>query len=251
VTSRSRKAEEETTLSELEVLVELQELDIRLSQLAHRSLTLPERDQLEALREQDSKLQSELDEIADELNALRQSQNDREVEIQHLEDKVARATSSLYGDDMTSPKDATVLQSEIDSLSGRQSLLEDQIIEIMEQIEPFANEESRIESARHDCRSQMTALEEQIAAHINEIDSERESVVIEKRNVEERAGGELIELYAENRKRMGDHIAVGRLVGTSCGACFLEIAAVEIDRIRRLPSDEPSECPECGALLVR
>ena len=191
MTRRSRKAEEETTLSELEVLVELQELDIRLSQLAHRSLTLPERDQLEALREQDSKLQSELDEIADELNALRQSQNDREVEIQHLEDKVARATSSLYGDDMTSPKDATVLQSEIDSLSGRQSLLEDQIIEIMEQIEPFSNEESRIESARHDCRSQMTALEEQIAAHINEIDSERESVVIEKRNVEERAGVEL------------------------------------------------------------
>ena len=73
----------------------------------------------------------------------------------------------------------------------------------------------------------------------------------EKRGVETRAGSDLVKLYEDNRRRMGDHTAVGRLVGTSCGACFLEIAAVEIDRIRRLPSDQPSECPECGALVVR
>ena len=127
-------AEEATTLSELEVLVELQELDTRLSQLAHRAATLPEREQLVLVQAQDSKLQHELAQLAGQLTALRQSQSDREIEIQHLEDKVAKATSSLYGGEMTSPKEATALQSEIDSLSGRQSLLEDQIIEIMEEI---------------------------------------------------------------------------------------------------------------------
>ena len=152
---------------------------------------------------------------------------------------------------MTSPKEATALQSEIDSLSGRQSLLEDQIIEIMEEIEPFAKEESRIEAARSDFQLQISDLEQRISAQATEIESEQESVTAEKRAAEDRAGPQLSALYVENRKRMGDHTAVGRLVGTSCGACFLEIAAVEFDRVRRLPSNEPSECPECGALLVR
>jgi len=238
-------------LSELEVLVELQELDTRLSQLAHRAATLPEREQLVLVQEQDSKLQHELAQLAGQLTALRQSQSDREIEIQHLEDKVAKATSSLYGGEMTSPKEATALQSEIDALSGRQSLLEDQIIEIMEEIEPFAKEESRIEAARSDFQLQISDLEQRISAQATEIESEQESVTAEKRAAEDRAGPQLSALYVENRKRMGDHTAVGRLVGTSCGACFLEIAAVEIDRVRRLPSNEPSECPECGALLVR
>ena len=91
-------------MSELEVLVELQELDTRLSQLAHRSKTLPEYEQLAILQAEDSELKNSFDEIEVELSALRRSQNDREAEIQQLEDKIAKATSSLYGGDMTSPK---------------------------------------------------------------------------------------------------------------------------------------------------
>lgn len=238
-------------MSELEVLVELQELDTRLSQLDHRSKTLPEHGQLITLKAEDENLQSSFKEIEADLSLLRQSQNDREIEIQQLEDKIAKATSSLYGGDMTSPKDAAALQSEIDSLSRRQSILEDQIIELMEKIEPYATEEGRIETARSACQAAIGGITEKIASVLLEIEDERDAVTNEKRGVEERAGNELVKLYEDNRKRMGDHTAVGRLVGTSCGACFLEIAAVEIDRIRRLPSDQPSECPECGALLVR
>ena len=238
-------------MSELEVLVELQELDTRLSQLAHRSKTLPEYEQLANVQADDRELQNSFGLIEAELSTLRQSQSDREAEIQQLEDKIAKATSSLYGGDMTSPKDAAALQGEIESLSKRQSILEDQIIELMERIEPYATEETRIEKARIDCQEAVTAIEGKIASALSEVEEERESVVDAKRGAETRAGSDLVRLYEDNRKRMGDHTAVGRLVGTSCGACFLEIAAVEIDRIRRLPSDEPSECPECGALVVR
>jgi len=238
-------------LSDLEVLVELQELDTRLSQLDHKCKTLPELAHLAKLEAEDSQLQSDFAEIEVELSALRNNQNDRETEIQQLEDKIAKATSSLYGGDMTSPKEAAALQSEIDSIAGRQSLLEDQIIDLMEKIEPYATEEERIEKARRVCSDATKETQDKISEALSEIEAERLSVEGEKQGVEERAGNELVVLYEDNRKRMGDHTAVGRLVGTSCGACFLEIAAVEIDRIRRLPSDQPSECPECGALLVR
>ena len=71
-------------MSELEVLVELQELDTRLSQLTHRSKTLPEYEQLATLQAEDSELKNSFGEIEVELSTLRQSQNDREAEIQQL-----------------------------------------------------------------------------------------------------------------------------------------------------------------------
>ena len=93
-------------MSDLEVLVELQELDTRLSQLDHKCKTLPELAHLAKLEAEDRQLQSDFAEIELELSALRNNQNDRETEIQQLEDKIAKATSSLYGGDMTSPKEA-------------------------------------------------------------------------------------------------------------------------------------------------
>ena len=233
------------------MLVELQELDTRLAQLSHRSETLPEHRQIVELRAEDARLGEQLAKITSETEVLRQAQRDREAEVQGLEDKIAKSTSALYGGEMTSPKDATALQNEIDSILRRQAVVEDQIIELMEQIEPFALEEAEIEGKRTVGAEALRDVDQLLAATQTEIEGERRAVNKERAEVEERGGVDLVALYDRNRNRMGDHTAVGRLVGTSCGACFLGISAVEIDRIRRLPTNEPSECPECGALLIR
>jgi hypothetical protein len=78
-------------LSELEVLVELQELDTRLAQLSHRFATLPEHKKISEVRGEEEKLEEQLDEIMIELKVLRQSQIDREAEVQGLEDKIAKS----------------------------------------------------------------------------------------------------------------------------------------------------------------
>ena len=233
------------------MLVELQEVDTRLAQLSHRFATLPEYQKITEVRGEGLNLEEQLDEIMIELKVLRQSQIDREAEVQGLEDKIAKSTSALYGGAITSPKDATAMQNEIESISRRQAVLEDQIIELMEQIEPFALKEAEIEAQRSLGGEKLRNLEDQLAVAQAEIEVEQRAVSTERAQIEERAGDDLVALYERNRNRMGDHTAVGRLVGTSCGACFLGISAVEIDRIRRLPSNEPSECPECGALLIR
>ena len=204
------------------MLVELQELDTRLAQLSHRSETLPEHRQIVELRAEDARLGEQLAKITSETEVLRQAQRDREAEVQGLED-----------------------------ILRRQAVVEDQIIELMEQIEPFALEEAEIEGKRTLGGETLRELDQLLAATQTEIEGERRAVNKERAEVEERGGVDLVALYDRNRDRMGDHTAGGRLVGTSCGACFLGISAVEIDRIRRLPSNEPSECPECGALLIR
>ena len=68
-------------MSELEVLVELQELDTRLSQLSHRYTTLPEKQQIAELQNEDRQLGDQLATIRGELEVLEQSQADREREV--------------------------------------------------------------------------------------------------------------------------------------------------------------------------
>ena len=56
--------------------------------------------------------------------------------------------------------------------------------------------------------------------------------------------------YDALRSQLGG-VAVARLAGATCQGCHLALSAVEVDRIRKLPVDEPVHCEECGRLLVR
>ena len=77
-------------LSELEVLVELQELDTRIGQLSYRSDNLPEHEQLMTLKGEDATLQSAIELLLVDLEVLRKDQQDREDEIQLLETKLQK-----------------------------------------------------------------------------------------------------------------------------------------------------------------
>ena len=61
---------------------------------------------------------------------------------------------------------------------------------------------------------------------------------------------ELLAEYEALRPAVGG-IAIARLVGGSCGGCHLGLSAVEVDRIKKLPPEEPAHCEECGRLLAR
>jgi predicted nucleic acid-binding Zn-ribbon protein len=56
--------------------------------------------------------------------------------------------------------------------------------------------------------------------------------------------------YDTLRSQLGG-VAIARLVGSTCQGCHLGLAAVEVDRIRKLGVDEIVHCEECGRLLVR
>jgi len=62
--------------------------------------------------------------------------------------------------------------------------------------------------------------------------------------------GEVLANY-ETLRSVPGQIGIARLVGSTCHGCHLELAAVEIDRLKKLPDDELVHCEECGCILVR
>jgi len=237
-------------VSGLEALAQLQDLDVRLSQLEHRLATLPELAEREQINAAQATLAAQDAELEGHIAVFQREQKRHEDEVASLEEKVAKSNEALYGGAITSPKEASAMQDEIASLGRRQESIEDEILELMEQIEPLDVDRTALAEQAAQLDTQMAAVEARMAEASLEIESERTEVQARRDALVESTSDELVALYDSHRAKMRDRIAIGRLTGATCGACHLEISAVDLDRIRSLGENEPGECPECGALLV-
>ena len=87
------------------------------------------------------------------------------------------------------------------------------------------------------------------------VEAEREiraAVVTEEARRKELAAtlpDELSQRYEGLRSRLGG-VGAARLAGDRCDGCHLTLSSVEVERIRRLPPDQLSSCPECDRILV-
>ncbi len=113
-------------------LLEVQEKDTRLSQLAHRGRTLPDAALLAEIDTRLARLRDEVvaaETIASDL-AVEQARADQDVA--QVRERAKRDRELLDSGAIGDPKQLQSLQSELESLARRQSDLEDVELEIME-----------------------------------------------------------------------------------------------------------------------
>ena len=237
-------------MTDLERLLDLQANDTAADQLRHRVEHLPERAELTRLHQVEADHRASLHDPERSSDALAREQKRLEDEIATIEAKVASVNGQLYGSAMTSPKEAQALQADLESLQRRQSTLEDEVIELMEQLEPVDERLAQIAAS-------ILVVEEEcdrVAATLVENEAE---VLAELHGVEQRReqlAGQVPEaLLAEYERLRPLHagVAVARLAGSTCSGCHLTLAAAEVDVLRRQPVDAIVHCPDCGVLLVR
>jgi predicted nucleic acid-binding Zn-ribbon protein len=237
-------------MSRWESLLAVQEHDTREEQLVHRSETLPQRVELDAVGDRLAELGSRIAGVEQRRTDLARSQQRLEDEIASLTERANQAEKQLYSGSVSNPRELQALQDDVASIRRRVGRLEDDELEVMELSEPVDAERAELgaEQARLDAeagrlRAELAVAEEEIAGELAAVRRERDAA----------ASAVPDELWAEYdtlRSRRGG-VAIARLVGSTCQGCHLALPAVEVDRIRKLPLDEAVHCEECGRLLVR
>lgn len=236
-------------MSVLDQLLDLQSHDTAADQLRHRRSTLPQRESLSTLDEREAQLEERRRGIETTRHELGREQARLEDEIASVDEKRTQADRQLYGGAVTAPRELQALQDEIAALGRRQSDLEDELLEVLTNLEPVDEELQQLDTEKAGIDDDRARVSQELAAAEAEIDAELSVVDAERAAVAAALpAGQLAE-YDEARRRHGG-VAVARLVGTSCGGCHLTLSAVEIDRIKKLPPDQPATCEECGRLLV-
>jgi hypothetical protein len=231
-------------------LLVVQDHDLHIDQLTHRSETLPARASLAGLEAQSAELNAKIADVDGRLAELGRSQQRLEDEIASMRERAGQADKQLYSGTTNNPRELQALQDDIASIQRRISKLEDDELEVMEATEP-------VDAEREKLGAQQAKLDEAagaLLAEVAEAESEIEAEIAAERTVREAAAAdvddELLAEYDGMRKRYGG-IAIARLVGTTCQGCHLSLSAVEVDRIRKMSLDERVTCEECGRLLVR
>ena len=229
-------------------LLDLAGVDTELNRLNHRRTSLPEHAELTAA---ETAVRAAKDAVVEaETNAGDLDRDIRRIErdVEGVRSRTARDNQLLSGAGIGA-KQATELQHELETLARRQSVLEDEQLEIMEQREA-------LEAHLGHARATLDAAQKAIATIVERRDTallDIDAGETGRRRAREEAVAtlpeDLLAAYEKRRTQQGTGAAL--LLARRCQACRLELDRTAVAELRAAAPDQIVHCEECGVILVR
>jgi predicted nucleic acid-binding Zn-ribbon protein len=230
-------------------LLDLQAIDIALTQLAHRRKSLPEH--------------AELDRLARELSTMEDQRVRAQVAVDDLDrdiDRLERDAEQVRArkdkdqarlDAGTGPsRELEALQHEIVTLNRRQSELEDAELELMEQRETAQATLEEIVGRLASVRATRAEAERRRDEALAAIAKDEEFRQAGRRPLAADLPTELMALYEKIREHSGG-VGAAMLRHGRCEGCRIELSGGDRANVRAAAPDEVVRCEECRRILVR
>ncbi|QNE21869.1 hypothetical protein F1D05_33095 [Kribbella qitaiheensis] len=231
-------------------LLDLQDLDLQLDQVAHKRKSLPEHQALAELAAEKSVVDRELVTADTEVSDLRREQKKADSDVDQVRQRKARNQQKLDSGQISSPRDLENLQHEIGSLDRRISNLEDAELEVMERLEAAEVVQTDLQARADAFAGRQTELESIRDGALKELDEQRTAFADKRATVAAELPTDLITTYQKLRERNGG-IGAAPLVGKRCMGCRMELAPSDLSAIKVAAPDAVLRCEECGRILVR
>jgi len=179
------------------------------------------------------------------LQRCRIKHNDLNLELRSLNDKGERSENRLYSGTVKNPKELADIQHEIESLDRRRSVLEDEVLEAMINLEDA-------ESEHETATSELAMIEESWEAEQDSLANEKTQLLTqlgELINVRKQLLASItkvaINAYERTQKIAGP-IAVVLLKNGRCTGCQVRVPT---NLAKAVDQGELINCDSCGRLL--
>lgn len=228
-------------------ILELQAADTMADQLRHRKANLPEREQLQATKNELIRWNEARTVTRRRVEELMAAIEEAESASAAIDAKVTKLNEQMKT--IIAPREAEALQSEIATLRTERGELDDAELAAME-------EHGRAEQQLQELLDQEAALTEAYiqadrAASEAEIDIDGELTRVEARLGDLRSAVDKKFLRRYDRLREQHLIAAATLAGSRCDGCHLDLSAAEVDKVRdEAAKNGLADCPQCGRLLA-
>ncbi|MGW9396211.1 zinc ribbon domain-containing protein [Streptomyces sp. NPDC055642] len=231
-------------------LLDVQDLDVRLQQLAHRRRSLPEHGEIESLNRDLTQLRDLLVAAQTEESDCAREQTKAEQDVDQVRQRAVRDQKRLDSGAVSSPKDLENLQREIASLTKRQGDLEDVVLEVMERRESAQDRVTELTERVGSVQGKIDDATVRRDTAVEAIDAEVASVTKEREVVSGSVPAPLLSLYDKLRAQQGG-VGAAKLYARSCQGCRQELAITELNEIRSAAPDTVIRCENCRRILVR
>lgn len=230
-------------------LLDISEIDKRLTQLRFRKENLSEAKVLQEITVRARDLQIQGVELQAALVDLQDLVTKAEIDVEQVASRMKKDQDLLDSGSITDSKQLLELQHELENLQKRRSELEDVELEALSNVEDVRMKIQTIESETKLVEAELhqakTALEQAIA----EVDREIESLEHDSHKALATLDSSLKDLYIKIKRDKG--IGAAKLNGNKCDSCHLELRGSEFSDIKNLPLTELVRCPECKTILIR
>lgn len=233
----------------LEALLEVQAHDLAMDQLRHRRETLPEREALREVRAALADVERSTVSTAGRVNDLERGQRRLEDQIDLIEAKAAASESRLYGGQVQAPKELEALATEVKVLRSRKRSQEDELLEVMEAIEPLHGQIQVLHGQKETLAAEAERLSGVVADQEADIDRQHATELAARTELAGTVPDGLLATYEGLRRRL-DGVGVARVDAGRCTGCHLSLPAVELDGLRRTAEGQVVRHEECGRILV-
>ena len=229
-------------------LLDLADIDAELNRLAHRRRTLPEHTELTAAETAVRAAKDALVEVETRAGDLDRDIRRLERDVEAVRSRADRDQKILAGSGVGA-KQATDLQHELETLARRQSVLEDEELEIMEQREAVGMDVQHAQRTLDEAQVHQVSVAERRDTALADIDAGEAGRRRDREAVLADLPADLLAVYDRRRARGGTGAAPLR--ERRCGACRLELDRTALAALQGAPADEVVYCEECGTVLVR
>ncbi|GAB3859725.1 zinc ribbon domain-containing protein [Dactylosporangium cerinum] len=230
-------------------LLDLQAIDIALTQLAHKRKSLPEHAELD-------RLARELSTMEDQRVRAQVAVDDLDRDISRLERDAEQVRARKDKDQVrldagTGPaRELEALQHEIATLNRRQNELEDAELELMEQRETAQATLDDIVGRLTETRTVRAAAEQRRDEALAGLAKDEEFRRSGRKPLAADLPADLITLYDKIRESSGG-IGAAMLRHGRCEGCRIELSGGDRARVKAAAPDEVVRCEECRRILVR
>ncbi|MFD4328242.1 zinc ribbon domain-containing protein [Nocardioides sp. NPDC058538] len=230
-------------------LLDVCELDSRALQLRHRRAHLPQAAVVAELQASKKTTDDAVRDARVTRDDLERVQKKADADVESVKTRRRRDQERMDSGAISSAKDLERMQHELATLDRRISVLEDEELEVMEQLEEAQAAVTRLEAELAEITEKLAVAVDSVDVETSKIDGELAGVAEERTPALEGIPDDLLALYSRLSDKMG--VGAAELRARRCGGCNLQLDPAEISRIRGLAADEVVRCEECSRILVR
>lgn len=230
-------------------LLDLQARDAALARLEHRRRTLPE---LAVIADADTRLAA----LRADVVRAETEVGDLDRELRRLEDDVDQVRRRAERDQQrmlsgaVPAKELESLQHEVETLTRRQSDLEDTELEVMERREDAEARAGEVRAEVEKVTATRSEAEQARDKAFAEIDAEAAADTEARAVLADGLPADLMALYEKVRAASGG-VGAAMLRQRRCEGCRLELMGAELRAAQAAPPDEVLRCENCRRILVR
>jgi len=227
---------------QIPILVKLQEIDSFLADLRNEIERKPlELGELKLRLEEKKK---QLDVIQEDIKRIKINIKEKELELKSGEEEVKKLQSQLM--QVKTNKEYKSLLMEIEGKKADNSLIEDNILDLMEEVDKKELELNKERDNFKHLEAEYSKEEARIKSEIAKIENQIKDKEKEREEVCSHLDTQLLSIY-ERLLKNRDGLAIVPVVNDACGGCHLSLRPQIINEIKR--KDHLVTCERCSRIL--